>query len=295
VISVKKKLIILSCSIIFLLLLSGCTENQKEQIEDIKKNVTNSPPVAIINADGIIKNPPEYLNMGILDGVAYDGKTIIFDASDSYDSDGDSLSYEWIWADSSTSTGVRANKVFEIDDVKNLDGFSMVYSVTLVVSDGRFSSLASYKIGIIPEKIKLYFSDGELLLNKPDTYNEKIRIGFGKIKNTEGLEYILTSPIKIQNCKYVASIYIEKPRFSIINKISFTLINNSGETIDTVEDEYGLPDSIWKEKTIEINGEINQLEELKKIIIDIDGFSIRNKVDIYYGGVKDSNIVFDYS
>jgi len=83
----------------------------------------NLPPVAVIGA-------PK---------VAQQQSTILFDASDSFDPNGDALTYQWSFSDGSSATGVSVEKSFTQ---------ARSSSATLTVSDGAYADTARQTIKI---------------------------------------------------------------------------------------------------------------------------------------------------
>jgi PKD repeat protein len=67
---------------------------------------------------------------------------ITFNGSGSYDPDGDSLTYAWIFGDGNTGTGVNPTHVYTAGGT---------YTVTLVVNDGKVDSEPSYSTATIAE------------------------------------------------------------------------------------------------------------------------------------------------
>jgi len=80
---------------------------------------TSSPPEALFSASTV--NGPAPLSVD-------------FDASASFDNDNDPLTYSWDFGDGNTATGVATNYVYTT---------SAEYTVTLTVSDGGFSDVAT--------------------------------------------------------------------------------------------------------------------------------------------------------
>lgn len=93
----------------------------------------NQPPIAVISA-----NPTQ----------GYAKLFVEFDASASYDPDGQIVSYNWDFGDGSTGEGVVLNHVFQDDSDFNNDGQQEGYLVTLTLTDD-FGSQASTSITII--------------------------------------------------------------------------------------------------------------------------------------------------
>ena len=108
------------------------------------------------------------------------------------------------------------------------------------------------------------------------------------------LEYGLSESIKIYPCNFNVSIYLEKPRLTLVNQVSLTLYDEAGEKIAEESSNFKLFE-FWKEKTIKISGKIDTSKEFKSIELVIYGFSLREKIDVLYGGEKASQICFDFT
>ena len=281
--------------IIAMLVLSGCTSNDTNPINNDKNIVENKPPIIRVTTNADIDNPPDYVDMSSLDTVVYAGETITFDASGSSDSDGDELSCKWIWYDNSVTEGMQATKTFEIDDIFSLNGLPLIFSVTLVVDDGTYQELYAYYIGVIPKDQVLYFDSNSLKLTKPSSKQNTIRMSLDKLRKTEEIEYKLQNPLTLQKCSWKTTIYLEKPMLPYVQKVTLTLLNETGKEISKTEKTFKILETFWKEKKIEFTGHITSGEEFKSVKIKINGFGLRSKVNVLLGGEKSSNIFFDFT
>jgi RNase P/RNase MRP subunit p29 len=97
-------------------------------------SIGNLPPVAKAK---VMPNP-----------TGYEGQTIIFDASDSYDPEGNPLRYYWDFGDGTNSGWISETMTTH---VYNRQG---QYQITLIVNDGELNSKPEIKILIILPKIK---------------------------------------------------------------------------------------------------------------------------------------------
>jgi len=82
--------------------------------------------------------------------------------------------------------------------------------------------------------------------------------------------------------------------FSIVTRLSLSLYNIDGEKITEVVSNFKLF-KLWKEKTIDLNGKIDNAVEFKSLKLAIYGFSLREKINILYGGEKASFICFNFT
>ena len=115
-----------------------------------------------------------------------------------------------------------------------------------------------------------------------------------KFNPIQELNFVSPDYINVQPSDWNATIYVKKTKFALLNKISLTLYNKTGEIITERESELKLF-NIWEEKTITIKGRIIEPVEFKSIKIRVYGFSIKEKINILYGSEKASNISFYFS
>jgi len=289
----KKIAVVLIPLLLVPAVLSGCINEEKT--EPINNVSLNKSPKAVISTSGTINPPPEYINLTMIDAAAYAGDIITFDASDSYDSNGEIVSYLWIWEDNTNSEGVKVTHQFEIDNIFDLQGLPLVFSIILQVEDNNQSKdLLDYRIGIIPKKHIFYFGSNELKLEKPEQGKDLLKVTLGKLRPTQELNYNLKESIYIQKCTWNTTIYLEKPLFAMVNKLSITLYDNEGNQITRKDEDLGFI-TLWREKTIQIKGSFDKKEEFKSIKLVAYGFSLREKTSILYGGEKASQICFDFT
>ncbi|MBC3846582.1 VCBS repeat-containing protein [Winogradskyella echinorum] len=106
---------------------------------------TSSPPEALFSASTV--NGPAPLSVN-------------FDASASIDADNDPLTYSWDFGDGNTASGVTTSHIFTT---------SAEFTVTLTVSDGEFSDIATTIIAVNnsnPGGNTMSFTDGTSLLGQ---------------------------------------------------------------------------------------------------------------------------------
>lgn len=105
------------------------------------ESLTSSDTVTIIITSLVPPNSPPVANAGF-DLTVNAGKQIVFDGSDSTDSDGDTLSYSWDFGDGSTGNGVKVSHLYTTPGA---------YTVTLMVSDGQLSTTDSASVAVQTE------------------------------------------------------------------------------------------------------------------------------------------------
>lgn len=273
--------------------LSGCTNKEEtEQIDPIPKNES---PVAIISTSGTITSAPDYIDLTMIDAVAYAGDVVTFDASGSYDSDGEIVSYGWIWEDNSDSQGVTATRQFDIDNIFDLQGLPLIFSIILnIEDDDQSSTLIEYRLGIIPKKHTFYLGSSRLTLEQPGAGKDKIKVSFGKLRPIQELKYELEESLFLQPCNWNATVYLEKSFLSIANTISITLYDEEGNELTRKEENLGFI-SLWKEKTVKMTGSFNTANSFKSATLIVYGFSLRENTYILHGGETASYISFDFA
>lgn len=278
--SLNKKLVtILMLMLVLPTLFSGCLEEDK-QTGQYGSSSSNSAPIPIVNA-------PE---------TAYFGETIEFDGSGSYDSDGTIESYSWDFGDNETATGTLATHVYQFEDYFNAE-FPITYSVLLkIVDDDEAWEYVTHEIMVFPRKYIFYFDRAGLTDEKPSSGKDMIKVSFGNFKFNplKELTYELSDYMSIQPCTWNATIHIEKPKFTLMNRISLTLYNKTGEKIAEEDASLKLFD-FWEEKDVSFTGKTIKSEEFKSIKLIVYGFSLQEKISIMYGSETASHICFDFT
>lgn len=270
----NEKLTIISTTIFLIAALSGCiSEEQKiDPITMQSSAIKNIPPIPIISA-------PE---------TAFFGETIEFDASQSYDKDGTIKTYTWYFGDETSKKGQKIKHIFEIPNDFDYEKSPYIYYVQLNIVDNNGSCITRQNpIVLYPKQYTLFLDSEHLSTDKPLKNSDKI-------KSSEELLYDLTGKISLQKCTWKAEIYLEKPILAFVKGATLTLYDKNGEEIAKTDENIGLI-SLWKEKKIEFSGEITSPEEFKSIKLVIHGFSLRNKINILFGGEQPSQIIFDFT
>lgn len=273
----KKKIAVILVALLLIPVLSGCLGGNSK----VKNNTSpsnNIAPVPVITA-------PDK---------AYFGDPLVFDASKSYDPDGTIDLYSWIFEDDETVEEVTATHAYELQNDFHGE-YPIIYSVILSVVDNNGScEYTAHEIMLYPKEYTFYLDSGKLTTEKPSSNRDTIKASFGKFSPVKELNYELADSVEILPCTWNVTVYLEKPRLVIVNRILLTLYNESGKKIAEAESSFKLFD-FWKEKTIKLQGRIDKSDDFKSIKIAIYGFSLRNKVSVIYGGEKASQIYFDFT
>jgi len=270
-ISLNKKTIIFLIFILVLLpLFSGCLEDSKPMIED-HLSTDNLFPVAKIIAPGEV----------------FFEETIEFDASASYDSDGKIVYYSWDFGDGETATGEKVKHSYRFENDFSIE-YPLIYTISLLVTDNDGSvSGISHEIKVYPSKYEFYLDPGKLSIEKP-------ALGQEKIKPSQGLTYELQYSVNVSPCHWDATVYLKKPWLTMINRVTLGFYDKDGNEVSKAETLFRIL-RLWNEKTVTLEGKIDKKIELRSVKITIYGFSLRNKINIFYGGEKASCICFDFA
>ena len=274
--SLNKKLVLIIISIMFsIIYFSGCNEEIGQIIDNLK--IKNYRPVGIISA-------PEN---------GYFGETIVFDASDSYDLDGEILQFSWDFGDGKTAEGRSVEHCYEFENDFNID-YPLIFQVSLIVKDDNDSITGSnHQIKIFPGEYNFYLGDDKLAFEPPSSDEVKIIASLSRIRAGNILTYNLEIPVNISLCKWNLNLHIKKPFLKHLKSISVTLYNNDNEEISKTDFNFKIFD-LWHNKVVNIEGEINEKVEFKSIKISIRGFTFIKRISILYGGLEPSYICFDF-
>jgi len=274
---VNKKIVFITTTVLIISFLAGCINWDNSQ-NDKKNQSHNSLPVPVIDA-------PEK---------AFFGDPIEFSATGSYDPDGTIESYFWSFGDNKTADAQTVTHTYIFDNNFDIE-YPLIYSVILNVrdNDGAYET-ALHLIMLYPKEYRFYLNRGKLLVEKPSANKDIVRASFGKITAPQELSYEFDNPVIIRECKWNATVYIQKPRFSIVRSISLFLCDQNGSRISHKDVSFGLF-NFWKEKTVLFNGEINKPEKFKSIKLVVYGFTLSKKINILYGADTASSICFDFT
>ena len=272
----KKLILILILLLGSIIYLSGCTE----KIDKIIDNITskNSRPIGVISAT---EN-------------AYFEEIIVFDASNSYDLDGNIVQYSWDFGDGETAEGKNVEHSYKFDN--NFDIiYPLIFQVSLVVKDNNDSITGTnHQIKISPKEYKLYLNSGKIIIDVPSKNEEKIKATFGKIRKGNLLTYDLDTSLNISPCKWNLNLHIKKTIFNHLSGISVAFLDSNNEEISKAELKFGIFE-LWRDKVVTIEGKIDKSVELKSIRISIIGFTIFKRINIIYGGQESTSIIFDFT
>jgi len=267
------------CIFIFLILVfsifSGCIEKEKkEKTTDLDGN-TN--PVAIISA------PLQ----------AFFGEKIKFDASESFDSNDEIITYKWDFRDGEKSEGRQVEHIFNFENNYSIE-YPLIYTVLLNIQDDEGNvNLIEHQIMLFPAVYSFYFNLNSIEIDKPVFDEEKIS-PIGVFNPTEELIYELENCINLKKCIWNATIFIKKNLLAFINKISFTIHNSLGQEISKSDINFKRLD-IWQDKEIFFQGKIDRNDNFKFLKITIYGFTLSKEITILYGGIDASNLNFIFN
>ena len=274
----KIKLAILITIITISTLISGCIGNNNNEHE-ITIKTKNSAPIPIINA-------PEK---------AFFEEIIEFDASNSYDPDGEIEKYEWDLGDNTSLSGKKISHSFSMENYENLHN-PIHYSVLLKISDNNGSwEYKTHNIELYPKSYTIYLQSNSLTNEKPISSSESFKTSSGllKVNPNKELIYQLDKTINISKSNWNLTLFFEKPKYSILNQIKINLLNSNNEIIG-VDEQKLKTFEFWNEKEITFNGKIQNTQEFKSIKLIIHGFSLFNNFIIKYGGEYPSKILFNF-
>lgn len=290
--TVKKLVVLWLLPILIISTLSGCME-EKERSEMISPPLKNVDPIPVLAVSGTIDPNPDFFNQTKLDAFAYEGDIVIFDASNSYDPDGNITAYGWILdEENNKGTGPVVSHSYTIKD-KSVSLPSIIQIILTIEDNDGSIVFHTFNLGIIQKEVTFYLDVQSLKNQKPETSDDKLKTTFNKIRSTEKLNYILATPIQLPKCTWNATIFIKKTIFSIVNKVTLVLYDSTGKKIAEENSQLKLVD-IGKEKTIFISGIVNSQTDFESLELSIYGFSIGKKISILYGGEKASFICFDF-
>lgn len=273
---------------------SGCISKENETNTPVSSS-KNLDPIPILSTMGTLSSKPDQFNDETIDAFAYEGDSITFDASGSYDPDGQIISYHWIFYDNTDADTVSVTRVFEVDSIVSFQGSASSYSITLQVEDNNHSfSFLTYTIGIIPKKYLFYFDSEALRLDKPNANEDTIKATLGRLRSIEKLSYILDGSVYLQKCRWNATISFKKAFLNYVQKVTLTLFNSTGEKIAESTVSFRFLE-IKKEKEVTLTGTVNEPTDFKYAELSIIGFSLKDKIHILYGGGKASSICFDFT
>jgi PKD repeat protein len=119
--------------------------------------------------------------------VIFEGDTITFDASNSYDPDGDELSYEWDFGDGQTATGMIVTHTYSAS-AYNVD-YPRDYTVKLTVSDPYGNSNYAYQLIAINKRPLIMIRPAPLVRDTQLTFDAT---GLSNYSNVNGLKGPIT-------------------------------------------------------------------------------------------------------
>ena len=274
----NKKILIIMFFVFLSLLLSGCLyESKSIEIDSISSD--NYIPKAIITAPDI----------------AYFGDYIEFDATNSYDSDGNIIFYYWDFGDGDTAEGNKVKHSYKFENDLNIN-YPLIYTSSLIIMDNKGAANGIiHEIKVYPKNLLLYFQSGKIVLEKPSPSQDNIKASYGLIKLNPSNEvtYENNEPINISICSWSATIYLKKPYLTRLTKIKMVLYDGNDNEISKAEKNLGIF-RLWNKKTIKLEGSIKQKSNFYSVKLFINGFSLGKRVNILYGNKQASFICFNF-
>lgn len=274
----KKISTIVILFVIISILLTGCIY-ESNSVDIISNSTNNFFPVAIISAPHQV----------------YFGDIIEFDATNSYDSDGNIVYYYWMFGDGDTSEEEKTKHSYKFENDLNID-YPLIYTVSLLIIDNKGAATGiSHEIKVYPSKYLLFFQPSGLKLEKPSFSEDYVIASFGVINQNPSYEltYKLKESINISDCTWNAIFYLKKPWFARLSKIKMVLYDINNNEISKAEKKLGIF-RLWNKKTIEFEGKIEYKAEFQSIKLFIYGFSFRKSISISYGSKEASYILFNF-
>lgn len=272
----KKLLIILIPFLVSIIFLSGCTEETDQIIKD--SSSANSRPIGVISA-------PED---------AYFEESIIFDASDSYDLDGNIVYYSWDFGDEETAEGKTVEHIYSFNKDFEIE-YPLIFQISLLVKDNNDSITGTnHHIKISLKYYKFYLDSGKITYEAPSPNEDKIKETFGIIRSNNELTYNLKNSVNISSCNWKINLHIKKPFIKNIRSISVSLYDNNDEVISKADLKFGILE-IWRDKKVLFEGKIDKKAEFKSVKISFYGFSFLERIKIIYGGEEPSYLCFDFT
>ena len=274
------KTIVISLFVLFLSSqFTGCVEEEETTVDPILK-INNIPPKAEV------KCPSQ----------AYFGDLIEFDASDSIDSDGEIISFDWDFRDGVKKSGVIVDHVFNFDNEYNIQ-YPIVYTISLLVTDNDGSAIIkNQEIKLFPKNYILFLSKNSFSSQIPIDEIEELKIKKdGLFSNSiNEINYILKEAIYIPKCEWNLTLYIEKPVFSNIKEIKLILFDESGSEISNTEIKLDSLIQFWTEKQILLKNSISKEYYFKSAKLIFKGNSYNKNIKIFYGNEKPSSLSFNF-
>lgn len=225
---------------------------------------------------------------------AYFGDKLEFDARKILNLQGKNVHFYWNFGDGSSAEGAKVEHIYEFKNEYDLE-YPVYYTITLMAFDGAKSISTTRLIRLYPKSYTFYFDKDKMTTEMPLSNKEMIKVASKfDLESIEGLTYKFDNTVKISRCNFLVTIYLEKPVFSKINRISIVLLDKYGGEIERIDREVDVG-FFWKSKKIEIKGSLNKEVELGSIKILLYGFSISKRAEIMYGYGKPSNICFMFN
>lgn len=277
--------------IMVLVCCTGCLEHASPETPEHPLH-NNKEPIAIIAVSGLLSSS-SYLNESI-DGVAYAGDPIEFDATESVDPDGNIISYQWICYDNSVENSSTMSQQFTYDFSDSVS-LPQLYSYTLQIEDSNHTfAYATYTLGILPKTLILYLGSEHLHREVPSSHHDQLTATLGSLRGINTLRYDVSPALTIPSCQWNATISVSKPLVGYIKTITLTLHDSTGTAIAEASQTGTLFD-FQREKSYQFSGRLGSETALHALSIKITGFTLRNRITINYGGSSASQFMCDFT
>lgn len=276
--------------------LSGCIQSEAE-LGDIVESSKNIEPVAVVaTAGGIdIATVSSVLGNGSVDVFVYAGDSLVFNASESYDVDGEIVSFDWFFYDGSWLQGSVVSYVFDYDDRFSFSGSVSQYSVVLEVKDcNGSSSFLEMIVGVVPKSFVFYLDSSGLVDEVPSLGFDAVAARLGRFRSAPFLDFFVEDAVVLPACFWSVSVGVSKPRFSVVTGIRVELFDSSGVVIGEGEQRFSFFDT---KDTYDVmfSGVFDSMVEFDFLRVFVYGFSLRNSIQVLYGGSEAARVVFDFS
>ncbi len=273
------KKIITASLIILILNLSGCiTKKENESIKSDTKNLPNP----------VIRAPEK----------TFFNKNITLDATDSFDPDGEIVSYTWNMGNNDMLTGEIINYSYQFDKNFNLE-MPIIYTIVLTVTDNENNLCStSYQISLYPKEYVFYLSsNNKIVFEKEETVQtHKIPLKYGILSDSHTVKYSFPVEINIPESDWSLRFNLDKKIFGFLKEIIVKFYDENDAEYEELRTSknYNLLSFIGNNDVITIDGTITEEINLKYVTVTFQGFGSKNSFNIVYFDKPYSSLVFDF-